>query len=59
MQSTNIRQIKAALRDQAFLGTTQVSCPLGLVVAESRVEGTTAGDDPWAGSLAPRGECAH
>ena len=24
-----------------------------------QVEGTTAGDDPWAGSLAPRGECAH
>ena len=39
MQSTNIRQIKAALRDQAFLGTTQVSCPLGLVVAVSRWKG--------------------
>jgi len=59
MQSTNIRQIKAALRDQAFLGTTQVSCPLGPVVAESRVEGATAGDDSWLGSLVPRGEYAH
>ena len=39
MQSTNIRQIKAALRDQAFLGTTQVSCPLGSVVAVSRWKG--------------------
>ena len=36
MQSTNIRQIKAALVDQAFHGTTQVSCPLGPVVAVSR-----------------------
>ena len=39
MQSTNIRQIKAALRDQAFLGTTQVSCPLGPVVAASLWKG--------------------
>lgn len=39
MQSTNVRQIKAALRDQAFLGTTQVSCPLGPVVAVSRWKG--------------------
>jgi hypothetical protein len=39
MQSTNIRQIKAALRDKAFLGTTQVSCPLGPVVAVSRWKG--------------------
>jgi hypothetical protein len=39
MQSTNVRQIKTALRDQAFLGTTQVSCPLGPVVAVSRWKG--------------------
>jgi len=39
MQSTNIRQIKAALRDQAFLGNTRVSCPLGPVVAVSRWKG--------------------
>ena len=31
MQSTNIRQINAALRDQAFPGTTQVRCPVGPV----------------------------
>ncbi len=36
MHSTNVRQIKAALRDQAFLGTTQVTCPKGRVVAVSR-----------------------
>jgi hypothetical protein len=24
-----------------------------------QVEGATAGDDPWVGSLVPRGECAH
>jgi hypothetical protein len=39
MQSTNIRQIKAALRDQAFLGTTRVSCPMGPVVAVRRRKG--------------------
>ncbi len=39
MQSTNIRQIKAALRDQAFLGTSRVSCPMGPVVAISRRKG--------------------
>ncbi len=57
--TTDVRQIKTALRDQAFLGTTQVSCPLGPVVAESRVEGATTGDDPWLGSLVLSGECAH
>jgi hypothetical protein len=39
MQSTNIRQIKAALWDQAFLGTTRVSCPVGSVVAVRRRKG--------------------
>ncbi len=39
MQSTNIRQIRAAIGEQAFLGTTQVSCPLGSVVAVSRRKG--------------------
>lgn len=39
MQSTNVRQIKAALVDQAFHGTIQVRCPLGPVVAVSRWKG--------------------
>src|SRR5947209_19391850 len=39
MHSTNVRQIKAALVDQAFHGTTQVSCLLGPVVAVSRWKG--------------------
>jgi hypothetical protein len=39
MQSTNIRQIKAALVEQAFHGTTQVSCNWGQVVAVSRWRG--------------------
>jgi hypothetical protein len=59
MQSTNIRQIKAALRDQAFLASTRVSCPLGPVVAESRVEKATPGDDPWMESLVRRSECQN
>ncbi len=39
MQSTNVRQIKTALVEQAFLGSTRVSCPLGPVVAVSRWKG--------------------
>ena len=39
MQSTNIRQIKAALVEQAFLGTARVSCPMGPVVAVRRRKG--------------------
>jgi hypothetical protein len=39
MHSTNVRQIKAALVDQAFHDTTQVNCPLGRVVAVSRWKG--------------------
>jgi hypothetical protein len=30
--STDIRQIRAAIFDQAFLGRTQVSCSMGRVV---------------------------
>ncbi len=39
MHSTNVRQIKAALVEQAFHGTAQVSCPWGQVVAASRWKG--------------------
>jgi hypothetical protein len=59
MQSTNVRQIKAALVEQAFLGNTQVSCPMGPVVAARREERATAGDDPGVGPLVRRSECAH
>jgi hypothetical protein len=39
MQSTNMRQIKAALWDQAFIGGTRVYCPMGGVVAIRRRKG--------------------
>lgn len=39
MHSTNVHQIKAALVEQAFHGTTQVRCPWGRVVAVSRWKG--------------------
>ena len=39
MQSTSVRQIKAALVEQAFFGTAQVRCPLGPIVAVSRWKG--------------------
>lgn len=39
MQSTNIYQIKAALWNQAFVGDTSVSCPMGTVVAVRRRKG--------------------
>ena len=37
--STDIRQIKAALWDQAFIGRTWVSCPMGRVVGIRRRKG--------------------
>jgi hypothetical protein len=39
MQSTNIRQIKAALWDQAFVGSARVSCAMGPVVAVRKRKG--------------------
>lgn len=36
MQSTNLRQIKEALWNQAFLGGMRVCCPVGQVVAIRR-----------------------
>jgi len=39
MQSTNVRQIKAAIRDQTFIGCTQVYCSLGRVVAVRKRKG--------------------
>ncbi len=39
MHSTNVRQIKAALVEQAFLGSTRVSCPIGPIVAVRRRKG--------------------
>lgn len=38
-RSTDIHQIKAALWDQAFIGGTRVSCPMGGVVAIRRRKG--------------------
>jgi len=37
--STDIRQIKAALFDQAFIGRTWVSCPMGRVVGIRKRKG--------------------
>jgi hypothetical protein len=51
MQSTNIRQMKAALWNQAFLGKTLVICPMGSVVAERRAKGAAPGNDPRVGTL--------
>lgn len=39
MQSTNIHQIKGAIRDQAFLGNTRVFCSIGNIVAIRRRKG--------------------
>lgn len=57
MQSTNVRQIKAALVEQAFLGSTRVSCPIGPIVAARQEKGAAPGDDPWLGPLVPGGQC--
>ena len=37
--STDIRQIKAAIWEQAFIGKTSVSCPIGRVVGIRRRKG--------------------
>ena len=39
MQSANLNQIKAAIRDQAFTGRARVSCAIGAVVAVRRRKG--------------------
>jgi len=39
MQSTNRRQMKAALVDQAFFRSARVSCAIGIVVAVRRRKG--------------------
>lgn len=39
MQSTSVRQIKAALVEPAFLGSTRMSCPIGPMVAVRRRKG--------------------
>ena len=39
MQSTNSKEIKAAIRDQAFIGGTVVRCPMGQVVAIRKRKG--------------------
>jgi len=39
MQSANIRQIKAAIWNQAFIGKISVSCAMGRVVAIRRRKG--------------------
>ena len=59
MQSTNLHQIKAALVEQAFIGGTQVRCPMGRVVAKRCEERAAPGDDLWLGALVSRGECGH
>ena len=39
MQSANLKEIKAALWEQAFIGCTQVTCPMGRVVQIRRRKG--------------------
>jgi hypothetical protein len=50
MQSTNIRQIKAAIWDQAFIGRARWWCPMG-GGRHQEEEGAAPGNDPWVGSL--------
>jgi hypothetical protein len=39
MLSNNLRQIKEAIREQAFIGSAPVSCPFGNIVAIRRHKG--------------------
>jgi len=48
MQSTNLKEIKAALWDQVFIGRTWASCPMGRVVGIRRRKGQLlAMDSLW------------
>lgn len=58
MQSTTIRQIKAAIRDQAFLGNTRFSCPIGNSVAIRRRKGQLLALIRGWGRSSPGGERA-
>jgi multidrug resistance efflux pump len=51
MQSTNSKEIKAALWDQAFRGYTQVRCPMGGVVAIRKRKGQRVRTGTWVGSV--------
>ncbi len=57
--STDVRQIKTAIWNQAFIGRAYGTCPMGRVVAKRREEGAALGDDLWLGALVQRGGCAH
>jgi len=59
MQSTNLKEIKSALWDQAFMGRTWVSCPMGRVVGNPPKEGAASCDDLGVGTLVPGGAGAH
>jgi hypothetical protein len=57
--STDIRQIKAAIFDQAFIGGTCVSSPMGRVVAKRREERAASRNDLWLERLVSSRSCAH
>jgi hypothetical protein len=59
MQSKDHEEIKAALWEQAFLGCSRVSCPIGQVMAKRREEGPPAGSDPWTRALVSCGGSDH
>jgi len=59
MQSKDMEEIKAALWEQAFLGCSRVSCPMGQVTAKRQEEGTAPDSDPWAWALVSRGRRDH
>ena len=62
METTNIREIKAALWKQAFMGNTWVSCAMGPAVAIRRRKGhllaMIRGWGKWYSVKSVRIECA-
>ncbi len=51
MQSTNMRQIKAALWDQAFIGKYARELPHGASSCHQEAKGAAPGDDSRLGTL--------
>jgi hypothetical protein len=53
MQSTNVRKTQGGARGASLPRHDTGQVPLGAVVAQSRVEGAPAGDDPGMEALVP------
>ena len=57
MHSTNVRKTQGGGRSASLPRHDTGQLPAGACRRGQPMEGATAGDDPWLGSLVPHGEC--